>query len=719
MRSVLRKLSPALLFLLLFTSGWAKCLFDPMNLPVTLESPTATYWLESSDDCSRWLMAEVDGVQSTVAELDPDLLYWLELIGDFDNDGVADVLVASSTGGNCCPPEYLVASAFSDAFPTIAEIPDAAWRDIEFANGVFTLQSDLWIRHYRYVGGEIVVENDVAFAWSPAEVWVDISFPTRGDAFIEPIDIDLDDKGDYTQVGCYSGRHLSCMAYQRDGAELDIVFGCNRVGFSRNRTLGYRDVICDRNLIGKWDGNGYVFTAATVICSEGATSTEALYELAGRFGAYSPEARNQMLACGRPNDYSAHGPSPLFAAVLANDAEALRALAEYGHDPNYARAEGVGPLMQAAAKAEPQTVIELLALGASPSLASTSRDPYEVLAAAARNPALTGSPAMLVLIAAIVAEQSRSSNEVPVNVSFEAGVGPQVHQTPELDTPTSHQTNLTYRLAGGGVVRELNEDETIELGYTELVLTLNAVTLSFPVVLNHRSYLLNATYVTNQDLRMTGSLADDLGIDQGDLDNFIDLQLIRKVRTPASRNMFAFSDTQADEEDLGSFGLTNVGSLMVGSTLVTNGTWTPSVGARVETAFSKYIDPGTVISLNHSETVAAASTEGFQVNGLERLRIQTLQSDSGIRTEILVEQTTEYKSDLRHSSATPMHIEGRADVRLQMLLSFDNDDAVFFDQALSGPFEVSSAAIPWTQMETALLEHHVTQLTRALLYQIY
>lgn len=719
MRRVLQKLLPALAFLMLVSSAWAQCINPFSSRAVTLESPTAKYWLVITDDCSYWLLADVDGVQVTVAKLRDGLFYWLELVGDFDNDGVADVLLAGHPGGTYGQTTYFVASAFSSGPPTIAEIPDTSWQDIEFGDGLFTLRSNEWIRHYRYVGGEILVSEDRVFARFPAVASIDRLFPINLRSDIEPIDIDLDEGGDYLQVGCNVGRSLSCTAYQPNGTELHIVFGCDRVGFLNSRTLGFRDVVCDDNLIGKWDGIEYVFEPEHIICAGGATSSDDLYKLAQSFSSYSPEVRQEMLACGATNEWSSMGVGPFFGAVVGNEVEALRALAEYGHDPNFRSSSGVRPLMFAVETSEPRVVTELLAIGASPSLASLSGDPFEVLAAAARNPALEGSSAMLALMAAIVAEQSAGSTAVPVNVSFEEGDGPALRLPPEVYSPTRYSSSLEYRLGGGGVGRNSNEDEPIIVAHSEMVITVDAVSLSFPVELNYRNYVLTATFVVDQAVRATGPLGEALGGEQEPLGDFIDLQLVRQVRTPASRNVFAFGDAEADEAGLDGLGLTSVGSLMVGSALVTNGTWTPSVGDRLKTTFRKDIDPDTVVSLNHLETVAAASAEGFEVNGIEESSFHVIQDHWDIHTEVLVEKTSSYVSHLRYSSATPTQVVGEAQLRFRMLTVFGDVGSSFVDMNLTGPFEVSSVATPWASMPADRLEYEIEQLTDRFLDHNY
>ncbi|MBW7959843.1 MAG: hypothetical protein H3C69_09835, partial [Candidatus Promineofilum sp.] len=73
------------------------------------QGATVRYAIKQGADCSEQIVAIVGGREQVVLNGDPYSFIWVELVNDFDGDGLEDALIGSQMG-NCCPPSHVVVS---------------------------------------------------------------------------------------------------------------------------------------------------------------------------------------------------------------------------------------------------------------------------------------------------------------------------------------------------------------------------------------------------------------------------------------------------------------------------------------------------------------------------------------------------------------------------------------------------------------------------------
>ena len=205
-------------------------------------------------------------------------LKWVVSTSDLDRDGWLDAIIALSSGGNCCAPSYLVVSYRGDGFFVASSHPDFwSWQDPELIDtpsgsvirvvavpaGVGNTSMEEWRYDFRLVNGRLQLVSKLQ---NSAMIHAKVSMTSeavikRGkEQGIIKADIDGDGKPDT----------MTCQYWERWGAlgacevatarfgKIQLGLGCQRWGILETETNGLRDLVCNRDIVLKFDGSQYV-----------------------------------------------------------------------------------------------------------------------------------------------------------------------------------------------------------------------------------------------------------------------------------------------------------------------------------------------------------------------------------------------------------------------------------------------------------------------------
>lgn len=198
----------------------------------------------------------------------------LEVIyeGDLDQDGLADAVVQSYQGGQCCAPYYFVVSYRGNGFFSVHHMQGMYGYKIRVKEAYGELlikvldqeqpvesaigSEDLYT--FRFYKGELeLVSHATNEALVPAIVEV-----TAKDVKDEnkTIIFDVDDDGiDEEILATYWDRWGSVKIgniYTSSRGTVTLSYGCSRIGFMSSTTNGLHDVVCDRRDILRYDTEG-------------------------------------------------------------------------------------------------------------------------------------------------------------------------------------------------------------------------------------------------------------------------------------------------------------------------------------------------------------------------------------------------------------------------------------------------------------------------------
>lgn len=187
------------------------------------------------------------------------------IVRDFDNDGTPDALVSYTQGGNCCPPSYVFVSYKPGSVVRISNSFES-WNTptVEVFKGKPVVkvrnEDDGVIDRYGLSGGKAVRvdRQPLAELTAVAEMRIrsfdpnrpSLSFNVGGDAGKEIMTCQVWDRWNT----------LLCGIKDRQGRVLlDTGLGCDRYGILASKTRGYNDLVCGFDLVGRWNGQTWVF----------------------------------------------------------------------------------------------------------------------------------------------------------------------------------------------------------------------------------------------------------------------------------------------------------------------------------------------------------------------------------------------------------------------------------------------------------------------------
>lgn len=222
------------------------------------------------------IVATVDG---KVYRVTPKSSKCLNIVSqrDFAGTGVISALVMDITacGGNCCPNQFFFVSYAGDGqFKVSKEFADS-WKDpvIERWKGrwsVVVVSNNAgmnrerpveYTRRFELQDGEAVKmeEHQRQNMKALVEIWSDIFKGTPGEKHTIKYDLDGDGKKD--TITCTYWERWGSMFWSvefANGKTFKSDLGCKRIGVLATKTEGVHDLVCDQDVVFKWDGEKYV-----------------------------------------------------------------------------------------------------------------------------------------------------------------------------------------------------------------------------------------------------------------------------------------------------------------------------------------------------------------------------------------------------------------------------------------------------------------------------
>lgn len=205
------------------------------------------------------LVATVDG--KTVQGGERPLLQIL-YTGDFNGDGTADVLIAwsASGGGNCCPPDYSFVTV-KDGKLVEAQIPVYAWEhpsalpDSSGTRFSFTEEEKYTVVRFTGSAAEVAKSSPRANLTAVAEV----KGATPGSTGSRTMSADINGDGKKETITCEIWERwgsLLCTLPLPAGPQT-LSTGCDRFGVLATKTNGYNDMVCNQDILLKYNGKEY------------------------------------------------------------------------------------------------------------------------------------------------------------------------------------------------------------------------------------------------------------------------------------------------------------------------------------------------------------------------------------------------------------------------------------------------------------------------------
>lgn len=217
-------------------------------------TPTVQYWTSDTSDNSgpKVLYAKLGGHTFEVGRAGEYELLVIDLVADFDGDGLEDVLYSQGTAGNCCVPWRYITSIYTDYSTVTTEVPDNPV-EVEFSDGRFRATYFDSYREFTYDRGKLTVISDRDKAAMTAVVEVRI----EDDDTTARVDIDGD--GTLELLECVVARAgVMCEVILADATRVPLGhLICTRIGQLDTRTNGYSDFVCNQNTILQWNGHEY------------------------------------------------------------------------------------------------------------------------------------------------------------------------------------------------------------------------------------------------------------------------------------------------------------------------------------------------------------------------------------------------------------------------------------------------------------------------------
>lgn len=182
----------------------------------------------------------------------------IENLVDFDADGVDDALVSSSTGGNCCPPEYSVITIKNNQIKKVDL--DYDWNDVsvidESNKYLISVKSIKNTIIYRFNGEKLLTERVIPQLPALKEV-MGPGGQSLEDRKPQVLEFDIDEDGEDEVINCPVWERwgsLLCVVPVRGSEPQELSIGCDRFGVLASVNNGYHEFVCNNDLIITFDG---------------------------------------------------------------------------------------------------------------------------------------------------------------------------------------------------------------------------------------------------------------------------------------------------------------------------------------------------------------------------------------------------------------------------------------------------------------------------------
>jgi len=217
---------------------------------------------EDADDNESRLIANVDG---EVLQGPSAAIVLVEKEMDFNGDGVMDALVSFSEGGNCCPSTYMFATVKNGE--VVTETLDDGWGTYEVIeeNGqvlVKQTSSDATIFYTFTKDFEVKVRKVPQLVMVAEKEVNGVGAMYSGNEKEKTLKLDLNADGVIDEIHCDIwprwGTLTSCSLPLPDGGIQLWDQACERIGVLKSSRNGYREIVCDNNIVIYFDGKKWV-----------------------------------------------------------------------------------------------------------------------------------------------------------------------------------------------------------------------------------------------------------------------------------------------------------------------------------------------------------------------------------------------------------------------------------------------------------------------------
>ncbi len=184
-------------------------------------------------------------------------------IGDFDGDGLADVLFDVAQTGNCCGPVYKIASIYPDGTSNVSKKGFSSWDDPKTVKvgkqTIFKVDYEGQHSEFIYKNNDLMTTRSAAVPKLYALKEVSLKDFDALEDHNTNIDFnyDLNSDGKKEKISCSAGRYMSCNVAENRRIVWPGDLLCDRYGILPTKTNGWHDLVCAENLVIRYSNGKY------------------------------------------------------------------------------------------------------------------------------------------------------------------------------------------------------------------------------------------------------------------------------------------------------------------------------------------------------------------------------------------------------------------------------------------------------------------------------
>jgi hypothetical protein len=344
---------PAILSLLMFTDR-------------SLVAETSSYIVETDEESGEQLLLFIEGEQQH--EVDKNAHVTILQEADFDGDGAQDVLVATDTGGSCCPPEYAIHSWVKGSDVRIDLECDREPEVVKRGSGLAIRYQTIEKTKIAVVkSGRLEVVETIPQLKALKELH-SLGRASESKQDHQILNVDMNDDGVIEEIRCehweFQGSML-CSLPLLHGETQDLHLSCDRFGMLAAKNNGSHQFVCNNDILFVFDGYRW-----DVSNPETELLAERIQKLEQIIGNFPPAINNDKEKDGVKKEYEGvkAGLDALLDKETFDNGMHLRFLRgdlqAMGHNFDYPQSwEGATKDLQAVLEKDPLHISSLLVLG--------------------------------------------------------------------------------------------------------------------------------------------------------------------------------------------------------------------------------------------------------------------------------------------------------------------------------------------------------------------
>ncbi len=432
-------------------------------------------------------------------------------------------------------------------------------------------------------------------------------------------------------------------------------------------------------------------------CPDAKASPLSLFELARTYSAQEEGYALDILACADDLDVvDEYRQTPLYYAISANDVGAVRALLEFGADPNHRSNAGWTPLLMAARDStDPRVVSELLDTGADPSAKPDDQQWRDALWYAQRNEHLIGTQAIVQLLLTGLYGESQTAQLIKSPTIVNRGEPPYLSQ----ESPPSDVEVLLHKgtvvLTGRGEVQLLRGGPPDPERFAgRLDITFSVVELRLPLKLSARQHVAVITYVQDFDMTPTGDFDkfEDFALDPEDEVSVI---IFDASGGAWGEVVVAIGTDRESGEQLQGLGFVPFGQLMLARTL--SGDQAHLGQGAILTFEDTMVIEGAHVRIKDETKITSVTPQEVRLRTTESSIVESFDV-SGYYGEVTTTVNQNASYDVVHrpgANSGALQIDGEILLAVHIILELD-DLLVSSEVSIQGPMSITGSKVSWT-----------------------